>query len=131
MPAALKQESNRVQGCQSTVFMHARKRPGSADVVEFLADSDADIVRGELALLQTAVQRPARRRGAGVRRWKASNAADRSGQEPDARPTQRHGGMIKRVQRFAGRNGGEKITNANRRKTRKTKGRKSGDLKPR
>ncbi len=52
MPDVLKQEANRVQGCQSTVFMHARKQPGSADVIEFLADSDADIVRGELALLQ-------------------------------------------------------------------------------
>ena len=28
MPAALKQECNRVQGCQSTVFMHLRKKPG-------------------------------------------------------------------------------------------------------
>ncbi len=52
MPNELKQECNRVQGCQSTVFMHARKQPGSADRIEFLADSDADIVRGELALLQ-------------------------------------------------------------------------------
>jgi cysteine desulfurase/selenocysteine lyase len=52
MPTALKQECNRVQGCQSTVYMHARKKPGSTDIVEFLADSDADIVRGELALLQ-------------------------------------------------------------------------------
>jgi cysteine desulfurase / selenocysteine lyase len=52
MHPALKTEANRVRGCQSTVFMHARKRPGTADVVEFLADSDADLVRGELALLQ-------------------------------------------------------------------------------
>ena len=46
------EEANRVHGCQSTVFMHARKKPGTADVLEFLADSDADIVRGELGLLQ-------------------------------------------------------------------------------
>lgn len=52
MPTALKQECNRVHGCQSTVFLHARKKPGTADIIEFLADSDADIVRGELALLQ-------------------------------------------------------------------------------
>jgi cysteine desulfurase/selenocysteine lyase len=52
LPAGLKTEANRVRGCQSTVFMSARKRPGTADVVDFLADSDADIVRGLLAVLQ-------------------------------------------------------------------------------
>ncbi|MSU79757.1 MAG: SufS family cysteine desulfurase [Gemmataceae bacterium] len=52
MPVALKQECNRVHGCQSTVFLHLRKQPGTPDVIEFLADSDADIVRGELAVLQ-------------------------------------------------------------------------------
>jgi cysteine desulfurase / selenocysteine lyase len=52
MPEELKTEPNRVRGCQSTVFLDARVKPGTADVVEFLADSDADIVRGLLALLQ-------------------------------------------------------------------------------
>lgn len=52
MPAVLKTEGNRVYGCQSTVYMYARKKPGTADGVEFLADSDADLVRGLLALLQ-------------------------------------------------------------------------------
>ena len=32
--------------------MWARRKPGTTDVLEFLADSDADIVRGELAILQ-------------------------------------------------------------------------------
>jgi cysteine desulfurase/selenocysteine lyase len=52
MPAELKTEANRVRGCQSTVHLVARKRPGTSDVVEFLADSDADLVRGLIALLQ-------------------------------------------------------------------------------
>jgi cysteine desulfurase/selenocysteine lyase len=52
MPASLKIDSNRVRGCQSTVFLSARLRPGTTDVLEFLADSDADFVRGELALLE-------------------------------------------------------------------------------
>ncbi len=52
MPAALQTEATRVHGCQSTVYLHARKKPGTADVLEFLASSDAEIVRGELALLQ-------------------------------------------------------------------------------
>jgi cysteine desulfurase/selenocysteine lyase len=52
MPPELKTDATRVKRCQSTVFMWPRRRPGTDDVVEFLADSDADIVRGELALLQ-------------------------------------------------------------------------------
>jgi cysteine desulfurase/selenocysteine lyase len=52
MPDDLKTDATRVPRCQSTVFLHTRKRPGTADVVEFLADSDADIVRGLLAVLQ-------------------------------------------------------------------------------
>jgi cysteine desulfurase/selenocysteine lyase len=52
MPEELKTPERRVHGCQSTVFLHARRKPGTADVLEFLASSDAEIVRGELALLQ-------------------------------------------------------------------------------
>jgi cysteine desulfurase/selenocysteine lyase len=52
MPAAFKTEDTRVKGCQSTVHLFARKRPGTNDVMEFLADSDADIVRGLIAILQ-------------------------------------------------------------------------------
>jgi cysteine desulfurase/selenocysteine lyase len=52
MPAALQTEATRVHGCQSTVFLHSRKKPETADVIEFLASSDAEIVRGELVLLQ-------------------------------------------------------------------------------
>jgi cysteine desulfurase/selenocysteine lyase len=52
MPDELKTDATRVKRCQSTVYMWARRRPGTTDVIEFLADSDADIVRGELAMLQ-------------------------------------------------------------------------------
>lgn len=52
MPEELKTEANRVRGCQSTVHIAARKRPGTSDVLEFLADSDADLVRGLIAILQ-------------------------------------------------------------------------------
>jgi len=52
MPAELKTEANRVRGCQSTVHIFARHRPGSAEGLDFLADSDAAIVRGLIALLQ-------------------------------------------------------------------------------
>jgi cysteine desulfurase/selenocysteine lyase len=52
LPDEFRTEPNRVHGCQSTVYLSARKRPGTADVLEFLADSDADIVRGLIALLE-------------------------------------------------------------------------------
>jgi cysteine desulfurase / selenocysteine lyase len=52
MPAELKTEETRVHGCQSTVHIALRKKQGTQEVVEFLADSDADIVRGLVALLQ-------------------------------------------------------------------------------
>ena len=52
MPAAMKTDATRVEGCQSTVYIAARVKPGSEDVIEFLADSDANIVRGLIALLE-------------------------------------------------------------------------------
>jgi cysteine desulfurase/selenocysteine lyase len=52
LPNEFRTEANRVRGCQSTVFLWARKRPGTADVIEFLADSDAGLVRGLIALLE-------------------------------------------------------------------------------
>jgi len=52
MPGSLKTAENTVHGCQSTVHIAARLKPGSEDVIEFLADSDANIVRGLIALLQ-------------------------------------------------------------------------------
>jgi cysteine desulfurase/selenocysteine lyase len=52
MPEELQTPENRVHGCQSTVFLHTRRKPGTTDVLEFLASSDAEIVRGELSLLQ-------------------------------------------------------------------------------
>jgi cysteine desulfurase/selenocysteine lyase len=52
MPAEMKSEVTRVHGCQSTVYIFARPKPGAGNVLEFLADSDADIVRGLVAILQ-------------------------------------------------------------------------------
>src|SRR5262249_225751 len=52
MPEEMKTECTRVHGCQSIVHLTARKKPGTEDVLEFLADSDANIVRGLIALLE-------------------------------------------------------------------------------
>jgi cysteine desulfurase/selenocysteine lyase len=52
LPTPLKTEANRVHGCMSVVHFVARKRPGTEDVIEFVGDSDAGIVRGLIALLE-------------------------------------------------------------------------------
>jgi len=48
----LKRVTPRVQGCMSEVYLVGRKKPGTQDVVEFVADADAEIVRGLIAVLE-------------------------------------------------------------------------------
>jgi cysteine desulfurase/selenocysteine lyase len=52
LPSSERTDFNRVHGCQSTVFLSARKRPKTPDTLDFLANSDADIVNGLIAILQ-------------------------------------------------------------------------------
>jgi len=52
MNEADKVEANRVHGCQSQVWLVAHPRPGTLDVIDFEADSDAHIVRGLVAILK-------------------------------------------------------------------------------
>ena len=51
MPAALKTELTRVHGCMSTVHLFGQAHPGS-DRLEFVADSDAHIVRGLIGMIE-------------------------------------------------------------------------------
>jgi cysteine desulfurase/selenocysteine lyase len=51
MPAELKNEQTRVHGCMSTVHLFGRPT-GDEKRIDFLADSDAHIVRGLIAVLQ-------------------------------------------------------------------------------
>jgi len=48
----LKNLTQRVPGCMSQVYIIGRRVPGSSDRFEFVADADADIVRGEIAILE-------------------------------------------------------------------------------
>ncbi|HVX86764.1 MAG TPA: SufS family cysteine desulfurase [Phycisphaerae bacterium] len=48
----LKRVTERVPGCMSQVYLVGRRKPGSGDVFEFVADSDAEIVRGLIVILQ-------------------------------------------------------------------------------
>jgi cysteine desulfurase/selenocysteine lyase len=100
MPDELKTDATRVHGCQSTVYMHARKKPGTADVLEFLADSDADIVRGELALLQRLFSG---QHAADVLAFDVDGFMHRIGLDKNLTQRRRNGlaEMIQRVRRFA------------------------------
>jgi cysteine desulfurase/selenocysteine lyase len=42
----------RIPGCMSEVYLIGRKQPGGADVIQFAADANAEIVRGLIAILQ-------------------------------------------------------------------------------
>lgn len=48
----LKKVTQRVPGCMSQVYLVGRRKPGTADTLEFVADADAEIVRGLIAILQ-------------------------------------------------------------------------------
>jgi sulfur transfer protein SufE len=48
----LKKLTTRVPGCMSEVYLIGRRAPGNPDVFQFAADANAEIVRGEIAILQ-------------------------------------------------------------------------------
>lgn len=52
VPESHKNDATYVKGCMSQVWLIARKRPGTADAVDFIAESDAEIVKGLIAILQ-------------------------------------------------------------------------------
>ncbi len=53
LPDEMKTEETLVKGCTSRVWLHASKQ---GDAYKFVADSDAHIVRGLIAILLTAFQ---------------------------------------------------------------------------
>ncbi|NCA69364.1 MAG: SufS family cysteine desulfurase [Sphingobacteriia bacterium] len=52
LPESLKTPERLVPGCQSRVYLVARLRPDSDGVIELAADSDSNLVRGLIAILQ-------------------------------------------------------------------------------
>ena len=48
----LKKVTQRVEGCMSEVYFVGRRSPGDPQVLEFVGDADAAIVRGEIAMLE-------------------------------------------------------------------------------
>jgi cysteine desulfuration protein SufE len=51
LPDEAKTEQNRVHGCQSTVWLAAEVKPSNPPTIEFVANSDAIIVNGLIAVL--------------------------------------------------------------------------------
>ncbi|MBK1717529.1 SufS family cysteine desulfurase [Thiocystis violacea] len=100
MPESLKTEANHVSGCQSQVHIAARLKPGSRDIVEFLADSDANIVRGLIALLQ---QLYSGQRARDIMGFDAEAFFARIGLDRHLSLTRRNGleSMVRRLRRLA------------------------------
>jgi len=100
MPDALKTEDTFVPGCQSRVHLAARVQPGSDDVIEFLADSDANIVRGLIALLQ---QIYSGQRASAIIAFDAQSFFSRLGLDEHLSMTRRNGlvAMVDRLRRIA------------------------------
>jgi cysteine desulfurase/selenocysteine lyase len=102
LPEALKTEANRVHGCMSIVHIVARRRPGTADRLDFLASSDAHIVRGLIGILQ---QLYAGQRAADVLDFDVEGFFQRIGLDQFISSQRRNGlaGMVKRIRAEADR----------------------------
>jgi cysteine desulfurase/selenocysteine lyase len=100
LPDDFRTDAHRVRGCQSTVYFSLRRRPGPADVVEFLGDSDAAMVRGEIALLQRVFSG---QRAADVLAFDVEGFFARLGLDQHLSMTRRNGlaAMVARIRSFA------------------------------
>ncbi|APW61527.1 SufS family cysteine desulfurase [Paludisphaera borealis] len=100
LPDVLRTEANRVRGCQSIVHLAARVRPDTRDTVEFLADSDSELVAGLLALLQELFSG---HRAADVLAFDLAGFLDKAGLASNLTTGRRNGlaEMIKRLRAFA------------------------------
>ena len=100
LPAIARIEPNKVRGCQSTVYLVGRKRPGTDDVIEFAAESDAFIVSGLIAILSAVLSG---QRAGDVLRFDIEGFFDRLGFSTHLSMGRRNGlaGMIQRVRLLA------------------------------
>lgn len=99
---ALKTESHRVHGCQSTVYLVPTIQPGDPPIVGFIAESDAAIVNGLIAILHKVFHnRPATE----ILAFDIDGFLQRLGLEEHLSPTRRNGlhEMVKRIRAIAHR----------------------------
>lgn len=100
MDEALKMDANLVKGCQSRVWLWAHKRPGTRDVLDFVADSDAAITRGLVAMLHRIYSG---RNAADILAYPAEQLFLKLDLEQHLSPTRRNGlhGMVQRIRALA------------------------------
>ena len=99
MDEALKTEENLVKGCTSRVWMQADL---SGDTLKFVADSDAHIVRGLIAILDRAYQdQPL----SNIDKIDIQGAFATIGLDQNLSPKRRNGffSMVERIQSFGSR----------------------------
>lgn len=100
-PDEQKTEENRVQGCQSNVWMVLAQRPGDhPPTIEVAADSDAMIVRGLIAVLLALYSG---KTAAEILSTDAREVFSKIGLDRHLSPVRRNGlsGMVRRIREFA------------------------------
>ncbi len=97
MDESLKTEENLVKGCTSRVWMQADL---SGNELKFVADSDAHIVRGLIAILDRAYQGQAL---SNIQNIDIDGAFAKIGLDQNLSPNRRNGffSMVERIQSFA------------------------------
>ena len=100
LPDEARTEANRVHGCQSNVWLQADIKPGNPPIVEFIANSDAIIVNGLIAVLMMLYSgRPADE----ILRIDPRKVFEALGLERHLSSQRRNGlfGMVERIRRIA------------------------------
>ena len=102
LPASAKTDANRVHGCQSNVWMVADVKPGNQPVIEFVANSDAIIVNGLIAVLMALYNK---RSPDEILKTDAKAVFAKLGLERHLSSQRRNGlyGMVERVRHLAAR----------------------------
>lgn len=97
MDGALKTDENYVKGCTSCVWMHPQIKDGK---LHFIADSDAHIVRGLIAILDRAYQG---QNLSDIGKIDISTAFASIGLDQNLSPNRRNGffAMVEKIQSFA------------------------------
>ncbi|MEX0818194.1 MAG: SufE family protein [Pirellulaceae bacterium] len=100
LPDEVKTDDNKVHGCQSNVWLVAEVKPTAPPTLEFIANSDAIIVNGLIAVLMALFSNQAPER---ILEIDARQAFARLGLERHLSPQRRNGlySMVDRVRQLA------------------------------
>ena len=100
MDEAYKTEENRVQGCQSTVWLKDQLQPTEPPTIDLIADSNAHIVKGLIAILMIIFSG---RTAPEILNIDAKTYFTRLGLDQHLSPMRRNGlhAMVRRIQEIA------------------------------